>query len=121
MLALRHTPFLEQLAESRYTRTLNPAGTNAALPVARLLAGLRDTNRSEDAIHTHHNGSFGTFEGGAETAAAINRRVLMASGQDAHVMIGDGASDDNVRIAGSYRVRKAARGSYVPTASSCAA
>ena len=54
-------------------------GTNAALPVARLLAGLRDTDGSGDAVDARYNGSIGTLEGGEETAAATDAGVSPAA------------------------------------------
>ena len=46
------------------------AGTDTALPVARLLAGLRGANGHEDALDARHNVSLGTLKGGQETRLA---------------------------------------------------
>ena len=78
------------------------ARTNATLPVAHLLAGLRDANGRKDAIDTRHNrslGSLGALEGSEETDAAADGHVSAAAGQDTHVGIGDGSSGDGARIA----------------------
>ena len=82
------------------------ARTNAAIPVARLLAGLRGANGREDAVNERYDGSLGTLDGGEE-------RLLAGLGEDALAGIRDEASGDDVKIAGSDRGHEAARGSRV--------
>ena len=61
MHASRYPPSPDHLAESQHTYggPVVRAGTDAALPVARLLAGLRDDGR-DDVVDAQHNGSLGT-------------------------------------------------------------
>ena len=68
-----------------------------------LFAGLHDSDGHENTVDARHNGSLGILEGSVETVAAANERVSPAERQDAHVGIVDGASGDDVRIAGSDR------------------
>ena len=55
------------------------AGSDAALPVARLLAGLRNANGREDAVDAHHDGSLGTLEG--RRRARLARRGVGIGGR----------------------------------------
>ena len=57
---------------------------------------MRNANGREDTVNTHHNRLLRTTKGAKETAAAANGRVLLAVGQDAHVGIRDGASNNDV-------------------------
>ena len=82
------------------------ARTNTAIPVARLLAGLRGADGREDAVNARYDESLGTLDGGEE-------RLLAGLGEDALAGIRDEASGDDVRIAGSDRGHEAARGSRV--------
>ena len=103
MLTLQCAPSLEQLADSWHTQTVNllhPLGPKQHSP-PRIIAGLRNTNGYEDAVNAHHIRLLQTLKGVKETAPAANGRVLLAVGQDAHVGIRDGASDNNVQIPGS--------------------
>ena len=65
------------------------ARTNTAIPVARLLAGLRGADGREDAVNARYNGSLGTLDSGEETLSP-------AAGQDAHAGIRDEANGDGV-------------------------
>ena len=65
------------------------ARTNAAIPVARLLAGLRGADGREDAVNARYDESLGTLDGGEE-------RLLAGLGEDALAGIRDEASGDDV-------------------------
>ena len=62
----------------------------------RVLAGMRNANGREETVNAHHNRLLRTLKGVKETAAVANRPVLLAVGQDAHVGIREGASNNDV-------------------------